>query len=228
MKTKTVTQLVDSCFTDVYTPHSKICFLPRHPALRRMEGAKFLATSTPNTYLLPARFCDFCSCIGKTPKDVLDNPYVNGMRVGKLLAKLGFTEAEISKCLQQESRQIELTLTCRFKDFLRMSKTSHYGSCFNGMYKQEVFNFLANPYFALLIARDNKGDFHTRVVVRLMFDQQNRYALEHFDIYTAYPGTYAITADNIIIRKESAISGLKRLFTKNLPKDQTPSTYYGQ
>lgn len=165
-------------------------FVPRCSVLRSMEGQKFQLTVKKNILDLPVYYevAYIATLNGFSLEKAISCGYIDGEArhkpLSKWLSKFLPNDLVSQYCNLQE-KKVQVELTCRYKDFVRMSITKHFVSCFrpNGAYKTAPYLLLQNPEYALLVERDKAGAFRTRIVVRHI--EQAPY-LAIISIYSCY------------------------------------------
>ena len=102
--------------------------------------------------------------------DCITSGMVGEKRLSKWLTQGHFPESIVSTVCNARKNKSTLTLSTRYKDFVRMGKSKHMvngNSCAVTLYKGTSAYYLHKPNTFLLLNRGDDGDFKTRVIGRL-------------------------------------------------------------
>lgn len=106
--------------------------------------------------------------IPKEILEVLKTGMVGRLSVGKFFRKI-YKKEFIFDLYTEPARDLEITISCRYKDILKCSISRNYSSCFkfNGMYCNVPLQYLQNPGVAIAFVRDKSGKFSSRIFLYL-------------------------------------------------------------
>lgn len=152
---------------------TKNVFVPRCECLRKIEGKTFTSLKgVLDTRQWPDDVRDELDSLGllfSRVRDHLISGFVGKLKTTRWLHNVGVSDACISTLVNKCCfSPITFTISCRYKDFVRMSMTKHFSSCFNpeGCHKIQPYLYLIEPEYALGIVRDKSGQFVHRILIR--------------------------------------------------------------
>jgi hypothetical protein len=161
-----------------YAPTTKThAFTPRIPELQALNGQVFQTPQTVSLEYLASQLGDDLHHIrwlfqsnGLDMFDCILSGKVGEKNLGKWLTQSHIPEKITSKICAAKIAGSALTLTTRYKDFLRMADSTHFSSCLHTDSDTRyctVILYLHKPNMFLLVNRDEQGKFKTRIVGRV-------------------------------------------------------------
>jgi len=142
--------------TSLCSSEKRIDIRPRHKKLLAVEG--WYTCDDPLSYL-PEEY------------HKLYSEYVEGkaaLKFTRWLLRNGYADNVQASRLGLMLTPVCFKLSCRHGDLLRLSETTHYGTCFRTWRGTQQLRFLADPDIAVVYVPDSAGKFKWRAICRLV------------------------------------------------------------
>lgn len=155
-------------FGDYHWPKS-FAPVPRSSALRDLHGKSFEVQRDVDIDKIPPSVFEILSANDFTHaemrKMILENKLPCGKRLNKWLGRT-LPDHILSSLANSISPPTTITISCDFKDILRMSDTKSFKSCFMNIECLSLLHILSVPSMCIAGSKGSNGDYTFRFIMR--------------------------------------------------------------